>query len=201
MNTLLSWLKDSVVYPLVLLSTGIYIPCRLTGSRWRRQHGLLSSLSPLINSLLQQVEIPLRMVFLMSSEVSQVPPGDLVAAMPPLGSSLVANSVAVDRVAPNPIGHLGPIEEKSLPLDDTVKEADASIDEKNPHAYADEYSEDVKLVNGQPVIETGVHVSNFAIEVRDDGDASLTWRSFWIGTIVAGLGAALSQIYIFKPID
>ncbi|KAG9083168.1 hypothetical protein FS749_006245, partial [Ceratobasidium sp. UAMH 11750] len=200
MNTLLSWLKDSVVYPLVLLSTGIYIPYRLTGSLWRRLHGLHSSYFH------SSIPPPIsrdssRMVFLTSSEASQVPPGDLVAAMPPLGSSLAANSIAIDRVAPNLVGHLNPIEEKSLPLDDTVKDADVSIDEKNPHAYADDYSEDVKLVNGQPVIETGMHVSNFAIEVRDDGDASLTWRSFWIGTIVAGLGAALSQIYIFKPID
>ncbi|KAG9126508.1 hypothetical protein FRC07_003176 [Ceratobasidium sp. 392] len=141
------------------------------------------------------------MVFSTSVDASQAAVGELVAAMPPLGSSPVANSVTVDRTAPNSKDHLDPIEEKSLPLDDIVKDISGSLDEKDPHSYADEYSRDVKIVNGQPVIETGVHVSNFAVDDRDDGDPSLTWRSFWIGTTVAGLGAALSQIYIFKPID
>ncbi|KAG8768545.1 hypothetical protein FRC12_005500, partial [Ceratobasidium sp. 428] len=141
------------------------------------------------------------MVFSTSADASQVAPGELVAAMPPLGSSLIANAVSVDRAAPTPNDHLDVIEEKSLPLDDTVKDIDASLDEKNPHSYADDYSGDVMIVNGEPVIETGVHVSNFAVDDRDDGDPSLTFRSFLIGTIVAGLGAALSQIYIFKPID
>ncbi|KAJ1310044.1 hypothetical protein OPQ81_006797 [Rhizoctonia solani] len=83
----------------------------------------------------------------------------------------------------------------------TSKDFVPSLDEKLPSSDNDGYLDDVKLVNGQPVIETGAHVSNFAVDVRDDGDPSLTWRSFWVGTVVAGLGAALSQIYIFKPID
>jgi len=58
-----------------------------------------------------------------------------------------------------------------------------------------------RFVNGEPVITTGADVSNYAVEDRDDGDAALTFRSICIGTVVAGLGAALSQIYIFKPLE
>ncbi|KAF8610390.1 oligopeptide transporter [Ceratobasidium sp. AG-I] len=139
------------------------------------------------------------MVLATSLDSSQAAVGDLVAAMPPLGSSLAANAVAVDRVALHPT-RFDSVDEKSLPLDDS-KDAGSPLDEKDPHSYADEHLDTVKFVNGQPIIETGAHVSNFAVDDRDDGDPSLTWRSFWIGTIVAGLGAALSQIYIFKPID
>lgn len=51
-----------------------------------------------------------------------------------------------------------------------------------------------RFVNGEPVITTGADVSNYAVEDRDDGDTSLTFRSICIGTVVAGLGAALSQV-------
>ncbi|KIJ51867.1 hypothetical protein M422DRAFT_244244 [Sphaerobolus stellatus SS14] len=58
-----------------------------------------------------------------------------------------------------------------------------------------------RFVNGEPVITTGSDVSNYAVDVRDDEDPALTFRSLLIGTVVAGLGAALGQIYIFKPIN
>ncbi|KAF8710272.1 Peptide transporter MTD1, partial [Rhizoctonia solani] len=92
------------------------------------------------------------------------------------------------------------VDEKLHQDHSTSKDLTPSFDEKSAHADPNDYFDDVKLVNGQPVIETGAHVSNFAVDVRDDGDPSLTLRSFFIGTVVAGLGAALSQIYIFKPI-
>ncbi|KAG8716813.1 hypothetical protein FRC08_008754 [Ceratobasidium sp. 394] len=153
----------------------------------------------LLTSVLQEVLIRSRMVFLTSPDVFQAVASNLNSTVLPLGPGLAAESVCVDRTAPDPIGHPDNIEEKSPPLDDIMKDANVSFDEKDPQVYADDSLGDVKMVNGQPIIETGVHVSNFAIDVRDDGDAALTWRSFWIGTIVAGLGAALSQIYIFKP--
>ncbi|KAF8328081.1 OPT oligopeptide transporter protein-domain-containing protein [Cantharellus anzutake] len=56
-------------------------------------------------------------------------------------------------------------------------------------------------INREPVIESGEDVSNFVIDDRDDGDPAVTFRSFVLGTIIAGLGAALAQIYIFKPTD
>ncbi|KAG8738259.1 hypothetical protein FRC10_007092 [Ceratobasidium sp. 414] len=97
-------------------------------------------------------------------DASQVAAGDLVAAMPPLG--LTDNSVAVDRVVPNPIDHLDSIEDKSPPLDDGVKDIDISFDEKDPHSYANDSSEDVKMVNGQPVIETVSETSLSMLNVR-----------------------------------
>lgn len=50
-----------------------------------------------------------------------------------------------------------------------------------------------RYVNGEPVIENGEDVSNYVVDVRDDEDPALTFRSFVLGTIIAGLGAALAQ--------
>ncbi|GJJ10751.1 hypothetical protein Clacol_004979 [Clathrus columnatus] len=57
-----------------------------------------------------------------------------------------------------------------------------------------------RFLHGEPIITSGEDVSNYAVDDRDDGDQSLTFRSLLIGTIVAGLGAALNEIYFFKPI-
>ena len=92
------------------------------------------------------------MVLATSLDSSQTAAGDLVAAMPPLGSSLAANSVIVDRVAPHPT-RLDSVDEKPLPSDD-LKDTGSPLDEKDPRSYADEQSDNVKFVNGQPIIET-----------------------------------------------
>nr|AGA20378.1 oligopeptide transporter 7 [Phanerodontia chrysosporium] len=63
------------------------------------------------------------------------------------------------------------------------------------------YGDDALLVNGEPVIRNGQDVSNFLIDMRDDGDPALTFRSIFLGTVFAGLGAAMCQIYIFKPLQ
>ncbi|KIM46930.1 hypothetical protein M413DRAFT_16493 [Hebeloma cylindrosporum] len=55
--------------------------------------------------------------------------------------------------------------------------------------------------HGEPVITTGRDVSRFAVDIRDDGDESLTFRSVVLGTLFAGMGAALCQIYLFKPVQ
>ncbi|OBZ73648.1 Oligopeptide transporter 1 [Grifola frondosa] len=60
---------------------------------------------------------------------------------------------------------------------------------------------DVQYVNGEPVVTTGCDVSRFLVDTRDDGDPALTFHSLVLGTVFAGLGAALFQIYIFKPIQ
>lgn len=57
----------------------------------------------------------------------------------------------------------------------------------------------VKYVNGEPVITTGQDVSNFLFDIRDDGDPALTFRSFVLGTVFAGLGAALCQVSVVSP--
>lgn len=48
--------------------------------------------------------------------------------------------------------------------------------------------------NGEPVITSGKDVSRFAVDLRDDGDPALTFRSIFLGTLFAGLGAALYQV-------
>ncbi|KIJ62124.1 hypothetical protein HYDPIDRAFT_114969 [Hydnomerulius pinastri MD-312] len=61
--------------------------------------------------------------------------------------------------------------------------------------------EDVLYVNGEPVLTTGRDVSRFLVDLRDDGDPALTFRSLFLGTVFAGLGAALNEIYTFKPLQ
>ncbi|KAF8814692.1 OPT superfamily oligopeptide transporter [Phlegmacium glaucopus] len=55
--------------------------------------------------------------------------------------------------------------------------------------------------NGEPVITTGQDVSRFVVDIRDDEDQALTFRSLFLGTVFAGMGAALSQIFLFKPVQ
>ena len=50
------------------------------------------------------------------------------------------------------------------------------------------------LVKGERVIVDGNDVSRHLLTTRDDGDAALTFRSAVLGTIFAGLGAALCQV-------
>lgn len=56
-----------------------------------------------------------------------------------------------------------------------------------------------RYVNGSPVIQNGVDISNFVVDDRDDGDQALTFRSLVLGTIIAGLAAALSQVSNHAP--
>ena len=56
--------------------------------------------------------------------------------------------------------------------------------------------------NGEPVITAGRDVSRFVVDIRDDEDTALTFRSMFLGTIFAGMGAALSQVSdFFKILD
>lgn len=48
--------------------------------------------------------------------------------------------------------------------------------------------------NGEPIIKSGLDVSRFVVNIRDDEDPALTFRSIVLGTLFAGLGAALSQV-------
>jgi hypothetical protein len=45
-----------------------------------------------------------------------------------------------------------------------------------------------------PIIRTGKDISEFVVDVRDDGDTPLTFRSFILGTLFAGLAASLAQV-------
>ena len=50
------------------------------------------------------------------------------------------------------------------------------------------------LHNGEPVITAGRDVSRFVVDIRDNEDTALTFRSMFLGTIIAGMGATLSQV-------
>ena len=53
------------------------------------------------------------------------------------------------------------------------------------------------LHNGEPAITTGRDVSRLVVDIRDDEDPALTFRSMFLGTIFAGMGAALIQVSNF----
>ncbi len=71
---------------------------------------------------------------------------------------------------------------------DIHSEGDSQLESKSDH------NDGVRYVNGEPVIANGRDVSQYLVDVRDDGDASLTFRSLFLGTIFAGLGASLYQV-------
>jgi len=73
---------------------------------------------------------------------------------------------------------------------DSVEIADEKLD-----TYIQSLNEDETPVyrNGEPVITTGRDVSRFAVDIRDDGDEALTFRSIFLGSLFAVMGAALSQ--------
>lgn len=53
---------------------------------------------------------------------------------------------------------------------------------------------DVVRFRGEPIIMTGRDVSRFVVDLRDDGDPALTFRSLVIGTLFACIGAANTQV-------
>lgn len=59
---------------------------------------------------------------------------------------------------------------------------------------ADEKATEPECRNGVPVIKTGRDISHFVVDIRDDGDEALTFRSILLGTVFACMGAALSQV-------
>ena len=46
----------------------------------------------------------------------------------------------------------------------------------------------------EPLIRNGKDISEFIVDVRDDGDVCLTFRSLVLGTVFAGLAATLAQV-------
>ena len=54
---------------------------------------------------------------------------------------------------------------------------------------------------GEPVITAGRDVSYFVVDIRDDEDTALTFRSIFLGTIFAGMSAALIQVSNLKILD
>ena len=94
--------------------------------------------------------------------------------------------------------HTSEKESPCSPVDEKGKESSQSADRSSEEAYGDD---DAVYVKGEPVITTGSDVSNFLVDVRDDGDPALTFRSLFIGTIFACLGATLCQVRLFASCD
>ena len=84
--------------------------------------------------------------------------------------------------------------ERSSSVNEKVDPTTSSSSYYDDKASTDEDDAGVVFVKGDPVITSGRDVSRFLVDLRDDGDVALTFRSFALGTIFAGLGAALSQV-------
>ncbi|KAH9985220.1 OPT oligopeptide transporter protein-domain-containing protein [Russula compacta] len=94
-----------------------------------------------------------------------------------------------------------PSEEKKAESEyvDTPGKEEASSDSDKTSYGNEDVDESPFYVNGEPVITTGKDVSKYLVDLRDDEDPPVTLRSVLLGTVVGGLGAAVYQIYIFKP--
>lgn len=77
---------------------------------------------------------------------------------------------------------------------ETGSDSIEALDEKADFASSLGEDDKPEYRNGEPVITTGRDVSRFAVELRDDGDKALTFRSIVLGTMFAGMGAALCQV-------
>jgi hypothetical protein len=83
-------------------------------------------------------------------------------------------------------------DEKASPTSEHASQLDGHFDPQDGLG-------DTVFVKGEPVIVDGRDVSRYVVDLRDDGDPPLTFRSFVLGTIFGALGAALYQIFEFKP--
>lgn len=74
-------------------------------------------------------------------------------------------------------------------------------DEKSSSLKLNDIEDARNASSEEPIIRTGEDVSKYAVSTYDTGVTAITFRGLVIGTSMAGLAAALSQIYIFKPVD
>ena len=68
------------------------------------------------------------------------------------------------------------------------------LKEASQERFEDDDDEDTEFVKGEPIIRTGLDVSRFAVDIRDDHDPSMTFRSFFLGTCFGALGATLGEV-------
>ena len=85
---------------------------------------------------------------------------------------------------------------KTIVVDENLNEGQANI---NNNSLEDDSQPIFR--NGEPVITVGRDVSRFVVDIRDDEDPALTFRSMFLGTIFAGMAAALSQVSYYKFLD
>jgi hypothetical protein len=75
--------------------------------------------------------------------------------------------------------------------DDEAHDDDGDDDDDDDD---DDGNSDEGSPRDEPVITTGEDVAYLVVDVRDDGGPALTFRSFFLGTLMAGLGATLNQV-------
>jgi hypothetical protein len=95
-----------------------------------------------------------------------------------------------------------PLKEKAAYVGTAEDEKESALDlDKSSDGYNDE-DEKPLFVNGEPVITSGRDVSKYLVDLRDDEDPPITFRSVVLGTMIGGLGAALYQVCILtlKPV-
>ncbi|KZV61284.1 OPT superfamily oligopeptide transporter [Peniophora sp. CONT] len=98
------------------------------------------------------------------------------------------------------LSQLPELDEKKSSSDSDVLGKESKLDSERASFIENDALGEVRYVNGEPVVQDGKDVSRFVIDLRDDGDEAFTFRGLVLGTIFGGLGAALYQIYSFKPI-
>jgi hypothetical protein len=79
------------------------------------------------------------------------------------------------------------------PTSDIPGDKEVSLVLDNSSGFENE-DERPEYVNGELVIETGRDVSRYLIDLTDEQDPPFTFRSVLLGTVVGGLGAALSGV-------
>ena len=94
------------------------------------------------------------------------------------------------------------IDDEKLDLSSSSEKVDSfGVDEVKKTSQESFYdgrdSEDTLFVKGEPVIQTGLDVSRYAVDIRDDHDPSLTFRSLFLGTCFGALGATLGEVSPF----
>jgi hypothetical protein len=78
-------------------------------------------------------------------------------------------------------------------IDEKASESEGSYILRESGSLYEEREKGQQL-DDEPVITTGSDVSKYVVDIRDDGDSALTFRSLVLGTVFAGLGSALCQV-------
>jgi hypothetical protein len=88
-------------------------------------------------------------------------------------------------------------DENPASVDISCDEKEAALDpdlDRPSSGFEDTVDEKPPFVNGEPVITNGRDVSKYLVDLRDDEDPPFTFRSVVLGSVIGGLGAALSEV-------
>ncbi|KAL0580004.1 hypothetical protein V5O48_002007 [Marasmius crinis-equi] len=114
------------------------------------------------------------------------------ASLSPMAAPETPDFEELQSAVPQLLSSKSKVEKRHTPAEDSEKKL-----EFDSESFLDNHDS----YKGEPVVTSGADVSKYIVELRDDGDDALTYRSLFLGTVIAGLGAALDQIYYFKPVQ